>query len=192
MIDSLLASDVVVFVRGLGHPLISRLQLAVFKFKIIMRVSVMPCLTSCYVLCSKILCVCVFNTIVLIQNFWHHARNLYTRTQMNTYIVADCTKNVFSNVTYVVPTCRTNEEFDPKKAAKFYKCACKSTKVDGKCMFNEQCKKEATIYKVEWIPTSHTYIGKSQGNLSKRINQGHINCLVAYWNLRDKYNKNIA
>ena len=31
-----------------------------------------------------------------------------------------------------------------------------------------------------------------QGNLSKRINQGHINGLLAFWNLRDKYNKNIA
>ena len=100
-------------------------------------------------------------------------------------------KKVFADVTYV-PTCRTAEEFDPKKAVKFYKCACKSTKVDGKCMFNEQCKKEAIIYKVEWIPTGHTYIGKSQGNLSKRINQGHINDLVAFWNLRDKYEKNIA
>ena len=37
-----------------------------------------------------------------------------------------------------------------------------------------------------------TYIGKSQGNLSKWINQGHINNLVAFWNLRDKYEKNIA
>ena len=105
--------------------------------------------------------------------------------------IADCTKKVFTNVTYV-PTCRTNKEFDPIKAVKFYKCACKGTKVDGKCIFEEQCKKEAIIYKVEWTPTSHTYIGKSQGNLSKRINTGHINGLVAFWNLRDKYNGNIA
>ena len=33
---------------------------------------------------------------------------------------------------------------------------------------------------------------KSQGNLSKRINQGHLNGLVIFWKLRDKYNKNIA
>ena len=38
----------------------------------------------------------------------------------------------------------------------------------------------------------YAYIGKLQGNLSKRINQGHINDLVAFWNLRDKYEKNIA
>ena len=50
--------------------------------------------------------------------------------------IADCTKKVFANVTYV-PTCRTDKEFDPKQAVKFYKCACKSTKVDGKCMLNE-------------------------------------------------------
>ena len=57
----------------------------------------------------------------------------------------------------------------------------------------QQCKKEAIIYKVERTPTGHTYIGKSQGNLSKRINQGHdINDLVVFWNLRDRYNKNIA
>ena len=55
----------------------------------------------------------------------------------------------------------------------------------------QKCKTEAIIYKVEWIPTSHTYIGKSQGHLSKRINQ-HINKLVAFWNLRDTYNKYIA
>ena len=47
----------------------------------------------------------------------------------------------------------------PKKAVtKFYKCACKSTKVDEKCIFNKKCKTEAIIYKVEWIPTSHTYL----------------------------------
>ena len=45
--------------------------------------------------------------------------------------IADCTQKVFANVTYV-PTYRTDEEFDPKKADKYYKCACKSTKVDGK------------------------------------------------------------
>ena len=65
---------------------------------------------------------------------------------------------------------RSGEEFGPKKAVKFYKRACKSTKVDGKCIFNEKCKTEALIYKVEWISTSHTYIRKSQGHLSKRIN----------------------
>ena len=106
-------------------------------------------------------------------------------------IIADCTRKVFANVTYV-PTDRTDEELDPKKTIKFYKCACKNTKVDGKCMFNEQCKTEAIIYKIQWIPTGHTYIRKSQGNLSKRTNQGHINDLVAFWNLRDKYNKNVA
>ena len=89
---------------------------------------------------------------------------------------ADCTRKVFANVTYV-PTDQSDEEFDQKKAVKFYKCACKSTKVDGKCMFNEQCKTEAIIYKVHWVPTGHTYIRKSQGNLSKRINQDHINGL---------------
>ena len=86
----------------------------------------------------------------------------------------------------------SDKELEPKKAVKFYKCACKSRKVDGKCMFNEQCKTEAMLYKVQWIPTGYTYIRKSQGNLSKRINQGHVNGLVAFWNLRDKYNKNIA
>ena len=54
---------------------------------------------------------------------------------------------------------------------------------------DKKCKTEAVIYK--WTPTSHTYIGKSQGHLPKRINQ-HINKLVAVWNLRDKHNKNIA
>ena len=55
--------------------------------------------------------------------------------------IADCTRKVYENITYV-PTCRNDEEFDQKKAAKFYKCACKSTKADGKCMFNKQCKKK--------------------------------------------------
>ena len=52
--------------------------------------------------------------------------------------IVNCMQKEFSNVTYV-PTDRSDEEFDPKKAVKFYKYACKSTKVDGKYMFNEQC-----------------------------------------------------
>ena len=55
--------------------------------------------------------------------------------------IADCTKKVFSNVTYV-PTCRTGEEFDPKKAVRFYKCACKSTKVDGNACSTNNAKKK--------------------------------------------------
>ena len=52
-------------------------------------------------------------------------------------------------------------------------------------------KTEAIIYNVQWVPTGYIYIGKSQGNLSKRINQGHANDLVAFWNLRNKYNKTL-
>ena len=37
----------------------------------------------------------------------------------------------------------------------------------------------------------HTYIGKAQGHLSKRIKQ-HINKLAAFWNLRDEYHKHVA
>ena len=116
-----------------------------------------------------------------------HGRHLNLKERF----IADCTQKVFANVKYV-PSVKSGKEFDQKKTAKLYKCACKSTKVDGKCMFNEQCKTEAIIYKVQWIPTGHAYIGKTQGNLSERINRGHINGLVAFWNLRDKYNKNIA
>ena len=81
--------------------------------------------------------------------------------------MADCTQEVFANVTYV-PTDRKDEDFDPKRADKYYKRACKSTKVDGKCIFDEKFKTEAIICSVQYIPTGHTYIGKSQGNLSKR------------------------
>ena len=116
-----------------------------------------------------------------------HGRHLNLKERF----IADCTQKVFANVKYV-PSVKSGKEFDQKKTAKLYKCACKSTKVDGKCMFNEQCKTEAIIYKVQWIPTGHAYIGKTQGNLSERINRGHINGLVAFWNLRDKHNKNIA
>ena len=56
--------------------------------------------------------------------------------------IADCTKKVFSNVTYV-PTCRTSEAFDPKKAVTFYKRACKSTKVmENACSMNNAKKKQ--------------------------------------------------
>ena len=55
-----------------------------------------------------------------------------------------------------------------------------------------EAKRRLVIYKVQWIPTGHTYTGKSQGNLSKRINAGHVSGLVAFLNLRDKYSKNIA
>ena len=59
----------------------------------------------------------------------------------------DCTQKVFANLTYVL-THRTDEEFDPKRADKYHRCACKSTKVDRKCMFDKKCKTEAVIYNV--------------------------------------------
>ena len=59
-------------------------------------------------------------------------------------------------------------------------------------MFDGNCKTEAIIYNVQWTPTGHNYIGKSQGNIAHRINRGHINGLVSFWNLRDKYDKYIA
>ena len=76
------------------------------------------------------------------------------------------------------------------KAVKYHQCACRSTKVDGTCMFDEKCKTEAIIYNVQWVRTGHTYIRKSQGHFSKRMKQGHANLLVAFWNFRDEYNKN--
>ena len=106
--------------------------------------------------------------------------------------IADCTQKVFTNVTYV-PTDRKDEEFDPKRADKYYKCAYKSTKVDRKCIFDKKnaIQKQLFIMSSGFQQAICTYIRKSQGHLSKRINQ-HINELVAFWNLRDKYHKNIA
>ena len=46
--------------------------------------------------------------------------------------IADCTQKVFANVAYV-PTDRKDEEFDPKRVDKYYKCACKSTKARMDC-----------------------------------------------------------
>ena len=71
--------------------------------------------------------------------------------------MADCTQEVFANVTYV-PTDRKDEDFDPKRADKYYKCACKITKVDGKCISSKICKTEAIIYNIQRIPTGHTYL----------------------------------
>ena len=86
-----------------------------------------------------------------------HGRHLNLKERF----IADCTQKVLANVKYV-PMDRSDEESSPKKAVEFYKCAYKITKVDGKCIFEEKCKTEAIIYKDEWIPTSHTYIGKPQ------------------------------
>ena len=71
--------------------------------------------------------------------------------------MADCTQEVFANVTYV-PTDRKDEDFDPKRADKYYKCACKITKVDGKCISSKICKTEAIIYNVQRTPIGHTYL----------------------------------
>ena len=114
-----------------------------------------------------------------------HGRHLDLKERL----IADCTKKVFAGVIYI-PTDRENHTFDPKKASKYHQCACRSTKVDGKCMFDGDCKKEAIIYNVLWVPTGHNYIGKSQGNLAHRINRWHVSDLVAFYNVRVK-NKNI-
>ena len=106
-------------------------------------------------------------------------------------LIADCTQKIFADVIYM-PTDRENHTFDQKKASKYHQCACRSTKVEGKCMFDGKCKTEAIIYNVLWVPTGHNYIGKSQGNLAHRINRGHVNDLVAFYNVRVKYKKYIA
>ena len=87
---------------------------------------------------------------------------------------------------------KENNKFDPKKANKYHQCACRSTKVDRKCMFDGKCKTGAIVYNIQSTPTGHTYIGKSQGNIAHKIHRGHINGLVSFWNLRDKYDKYIA
>ena len=81
--------------------------------------------------------------------------------------IADCTQNVFAGVTHMT-TDRKDEEFNPKKAVKYRKCARKSTKVDGKCMFDKKCRTEAMIYNIKWVPTVCTYIGKSHRATSQK------------------------
>ena len=71
--------------------------------------------------------------------------------------IADFAQKVFANVTYI-PTDRKDEGFNPKRAVKYNQCACKTTKFDGKCMFNEKCKTEAIVYNVQWIPTGDTVV----------------------------------
>ena len=106
-------------------------------------------------------------------------------------LIADCTKKIFADVIYM-PTDRENHTFDQKNASKYHQCACRSPKVEGKCMFDGKCKTEAIIYNVLWVPTGHNYIGKSQGNLAHRINRGHVNDLVAFYNVRVNYKHYIA
>ena len=82
-------------------------------------------------------------------------------------------------------------KFNPNKD--YEGCSCKGTKCDGKCMFPVgTCRKEAIIYKVTVEPSNHTYIGKAQGGLGKRINLGHMNGLKPFCNLRDRFEKKIA
>ena len=85
-----------------------------------------------------------------------------------------------------MPICLGKAKFNPKRD--YEKCACRGTKVDGKCMFGELCKKEAVVYKVTDHPTGFLYIGKAQGGLGKRIN-AHVNGIKAFWNLRERYEK---
>ena len=75
----------------------------------------------------------------------------------------------------------------------YEKCACKGTKCKGVCMFPEgTCNKEAIVYKVTVEPSMHTYIGKAQGRVGKRITTGHINGLKPFLNLRKRYEKQMV
>ena len=92
------------------------------------------------------------------------------------YVVSICKRNLHKYLRTENMKSSTRRE----QINTYYKCACKSTKLDGKCIFDKKCKTEAISYNVQQIPTGHTYIGKSQRHFSKRINQ-HIDKLVAFW-----------
>ena len=115
-----------------------------------------------------------------------HGRHLNLKERL----IADCTSKVYERVLYM-PTSLEKSKFNPNKD--YEVCSCKGTKCNGKCMFPVgTCRKEAIIYKVTVEPSNHTYIGKAQGGLGKRINTGHINGLKPFCNLRDRFEKKIA
>ena len=115
-----------------------------------------------------------------------HGRHLNLKERL----IADCTSKVYKQVLYM-PTLLEKSKFILNKDYK--KCSCKGTKCNGKCMFPVgTCRKEASVYKVTVAPSNHTYIGKAQGGLGKRINLGHINGLKPFCNLRDRFEKRIA
>ena len=103
-------------------------------------------------------------------------------------MIADCTQKLYKKVKNM-PICLEKAKFNPKR--NYDQCACGGTKVDGKCMFNKLCKKEAVVYKVTDQPTGFSYIGKAQGGLSKKTNM-HVNGMKAFWNLGDRDKKYTA
>ena len=76
---------------------------------------------------------------------------------------------------------------DHKKISK-NECSCKGSTVDEKCMFNNKCQKQATIYKFTWNPITRHYLGKTQDRVKVKISQ-HIHGLKPFINLRDRHNK---
>jgi len=96
-------------------------------------------------------------------------------------LLADLDRKVMKGVDYILPK---EKYYKPK-------CACRGTKVNGKCLYNEQCKQPAVIYNAMWTPTNNNYIGKSQEFFQKRGND-HVQALGVYFKKRKKYLKYIA
>ena len=90
--------------------------------------------------------------------------------------LADLDKKVMSGIDYI----------DPSKTRYKTKCVCRGTKVDGKCIMEEKCNWQATIYCDEWTPTKNFYIGKPHGPLRKR-QRDHVQRLGEFFKQRKDF-----
>ena len=91
-------------------------------------------------------------------------------------LLADLDKKVMSGIDYINPR------------EKYYKskCGCRSTKVNGRCIMEERCNEQAVVYRIEWGPSKHYYIGKTKDELAKRI-RDHIQTLNEFFKLRKNF-----
>jgi hypothetical protein len=105
---------------------------------------------------------------------WFRPRMCYKRyTNLKEMLLADCAKKVMK---CVIALPKDWNGFVPKKV-----CGCQNkTKVNGKCLFEGQCRAENIIYKIIWLPTMKFYIGKTQDCFKKRTND-HIGAVAKFW-----------
>ena len=81
---------------------------------------------------------------------WIRVRMCRTRHRsLNKMLLADCANKVMERIVYIT----TGLKKMPKN-----ECSCKGSKVDEKCMFNNKCQEQTTIYKVTWNPTTRHYL----------------------------------
>ena len=142
------------------------------------------------------------NAIHIIIKKLRDKHNLkWLRTSMSYHKFANLSEMFASDVNKKLMEGIGSKDFDTLK------CNCYSTKVDGKCIFNLECRKSIVVYKAECKECGMHYIGNTQQKLKSRMNQHFIEAknlvnkgkpsdsfaahFASHFENKDKNNKNI-